>query len=80
MSAIGTSYKLGSHISAYTELEYRNFTILRKKKKQRFTQKLVMKKYNYRFRTASYSAIHTNYVDRLDGNSNNEAFNIALSC
>jgi hypothetical protein len=27
MSAIGTSYKLGKHISAYAELEYRNFTV-----------------------------------------------------
>jgi hypothetical protein len=40
MSAIGTSYKLGKHISAYAELEYRNFTVHGKPKKLKFIEKM----------------------------------------
>jgi hypothetical protein len=38
MSAIGTSYKLGKHISAYAE--YRNFTVHGKPKKLKFIEKM----------------------------------------
>jgi hypothetical protein len=77
MSAIGTSYKLGSHISAYAELEYRNFTVHGKTKETEIYTENGVDQLNTTtaFRKASYSAIHTNYVDRLDGSSNNETFN-----
>jgi hypothetical protein len=79
MSALGTSYKLGKHISAYAELEYRNFTVHGKTKETEVYTENGVNKLNAttNFRKASYSAIHTNYVDRLDSNSNNETYNAA---
>ncbi|HSD07435.1 outer membrane beta-barrel protein [Flavobacterium sp.] len=77
MAAIGTSYKLGNHISAFAEIEYRNFTVHGKTKETKeYTENGVDKlNTSTSFRKASYSAIHTDYVDRLDGNSNNETYN-----
>jgi len=77
MAALGTSYKLGKHISAYAELEYRNFTVHGKSKETtEYTENGVDKlNETTTFRAASYSAIHTNYVDKLDVNSNNSLTN-----
>jgi opacity protein-like surface antigen len=70
-AALGTSYKLGKNISAFAELEYRNFTVHGKTKETtEFTR-------NGQDALASRTTaqIHTNYVDRLDVNSNNAATN-----
>jgi hypothetical protein len=77
MSAIGTSYKLGKHISAYAELEYRNFTVHGKTKETKVYKENGVDKLNTTtgFRQASYAAIHTDYVVRLDSNSNNREYN-----
>jgi hypothetical protein len=75
MSAIGTSYKLGKHISAYAELEYRNFTVHGKTKETEVYRENGVDKYYKQFRQASYAAIHTDYVDRLDSSSNNREYN-----
>ena len=79
MSALGTSYKLGKNISAYAELEYRNFTVHGKTKETEiYTENGVDKlNVNTNYRQASYSAIHSNYVDRLNGSSNNPEYNAA---
>ena len=74
MAAIGTSYKISSNISIYGEVEYRNFTVHGKSKETTEYTENGVDKLNTAtaFRSdASYSAIHTNYVDKLDGNSNN---------
>jgi hypothetical protein len=77
MAALGTSYKLGKNISLFAELEYRNFTVHGKTKEtEEYTENGVDKlNTTTNFRKASYSAIHTNYVDHLDSNSNNETYN-----
>ncbi|WJS96024.1 outer membrane beta-barrel protein [Flavobacterium johnsoniae] len=77
MAALGTSYKLGKHISAFAELEYRNFTVHGKSKETTAYTENGVDKLNETtaFRAASYSAIHTNYVDKLDTNSNNSLTN-----
>jgi opacity protein-like surface antigen len=77
MAAIGTSYKLGKHISAFAELEYRNFTVHGKTKETEIYTENGVDKLNTTtaFRAASTSATHTNYVDRLDINSNNTLTN-----
>lgn len=77
MSAIGTSYKLGKHISAYAELEYRNFTVHGKTKETEVYTENGVDKLNTTtsFRKASYAAIHTDYVSSLNGSSNNETYN-----
>jgi fructose/tagatose bisphosphate aldolase len=80
MSAIGTSYKLGKNLSALAEIEYRNFTVHGKSKETKFICRNGVDKLNMstNFRQASYAAIHTyDYVDRLDGNSNNSEYNAA---
>ena len=77
MAALGTSYKLGKHISAFAELEYRNFTVHGKTKETtEYTENGVDKlNTTTSFRAASTAAIHTNYVDHLDTNSNNALTN-----
>ncbi len=77
MATLGTSYKLGKHISAFAELEYRNFTVHGKTKETTAYTENGVDKLNETttFRAASYSAIHTNYVDKLDTNSNNALTN-----
>jgi len=70
-AALGTSYKLGSHISAFAELEYRNFTVHGKSKETtKFTQNGVDA-----LAGRTTAQIHTNYRDGLDVNSNNAATN-----
>ncbi|AOW08423.1 outer membrane beta-barrel protein [Flavobacterium gilvum] len=71
MAALGTSYKLGSHISAFAELEYRNFTVHGKTKE---TTDYTVNEAD-QLSTLSVSAIHTNYRDKLDVNSNNSLTN-----
>jgi opacity protein-like surface antigen len=70
-AALGTSYKLGKHISIYGELEYRNFTVHGKSKE---TTEFTVNG-NDALATRTKSQIHTNYRDRLDINSNNALFN-----
>lgn len=79
-AALGTSYKLGNKLSAFAEIEYRNFTVHGKTKETTIYTENGVDKLNTptSFRAdASYSAIHTNYVDRLDANSNNSEYNAA---
>ncbi len=71
MATLGTSYKLGKNISAFAELEYRNFTVHGKTKETtEFTQNG-----QDALSTRSNAQINTNYVDRLDVNSNNGTTN-----
>lgn len=78
LAAIGTSYKLGTHISLFAELEYRNFTVHGKTKETEvYTENGVDKLYTpTSFRPdASYSASHVDYVKQLNSGSNNPLFN-----
>jgi opacity protein-like surface antigen len=78
MAALGTSYKLGKNISAFAELEYRNFTVHGKTKETKEYTENGVDKLNTpaTFRPdASYSANHVNYVDQINSNSNNPLFN-----
>ena len=78
MAAIGTSYKLGTHISLFAELEYRNFTVHGDTKETEVYTENGVDKLNTptSFRPdASYSASHVKYVDKLDSNSNHYLFN-----
>ncbi|MEN2486195.1 outer membrane beta-barrel protein [Flavobacterium sp. B11] len=79
MAAIGTSYKLGKHISAFAELEYRNFTVHGKTKETTDYTENGVDKLNTTtsFRAASYSANHTNYHSKIDANSNSMVTNAA---
>jgi opacity protein-like surface antigen len=71
MAALGTSYKLGKNISAFAELEYRNFTVHGKTKETvEFT-----KNGQDALASRTTAQIHTNYVNKLDVNSNNAATN-----
>ena len=71
VSALGTSYKLGKHIAAFAELEYRNFTVHGKTKE---TTEFTVNG-NNALASRSQAQIHTNYQNRLDVNSNNAATN-----
>jgi opacity protein-like surface antigen len=78
MAAIGTSYKLGTHISLFAEIEYRNFTVHGDTKETKeYTENGVDKLYtSTAFRPdASYSASHVKYVDKLTTDSNHYLFN-----
>ncbi|MCW2118314.1 porin family protein [Flavobacterium sp. 7A] len=77
MATLGTSYKLGKNLSAFAELEYRNFTVHGKTKETEIYTENGVDKLNTTtsFRTASYSATHTNYVSRLNSTSNNSEYN-----
>lgn len=70
-AALGTSYKLGKHISAFAELEYRNFTVHGKTKE---TTEFTVNG-NDALATRTTAQIHTNYRSKLDVNSNNALFN-----
>jgi opacity protein-like surface antigen len=70
-AALGTSYKLGKHISAFAELEYRNFTVHGKTKE---TTEFTVNG-NDALATRTTAQIHTNYQDHLDVNSNNALTN-----
>ncbi len=78
-AALGTSYKLGKHISAFAELEYRNFTVHGKTKETTEYTENGADKLNTStsFRAASYSANHTNYHSSIDANSNSTVTNAA---
>ena len=71
MSALGTSYKLGKNISAFAEVEYRNFTVHGKTKE---TTEFSVNGTDA-LASRSQAQIHSNYVNRLDVNSNNAATN-----
>jgi opacity protein-like surface antigen len=71
LASLGTSYKLGKHISVFAELEYRNFTVHGKSKE---TTEFTVNG-NDALGTRTTAQIHTNYKDRLDVNSNNPLFN-----
>lgn len=71
LASLGTSYKLGKHISVFAELEYRNFTVHGKSKE---TTEFTVNG-NDALATRTTAQIHTNYRDRLDVNSNNPLFN-----
>ncbi|AWG21020.1 hypothetical protein FFWV33_05445 [Flavobacterium faecale] len=77
MASLGTSYKLGKNLSAFAELEYRNFTVHGKTKETEIYTENGVDKLNTTtsFRAASYSAIHTNYVSSLNSTSNNSEYN-----
>ncbi|TAF69175.1 MAG: hypothetical protein EAZ58_07005 [Flavobacterium sp.] len=80
MAVIGTSYKLAKKLSAFAEVEYRNFTVHGKTKETTvFTENGVDKLHTpSTFRPdASYSAIHANYVDKLTTSSNSKVTNAA---
>ena len=73
MSALGTSYKIGKNIAAFAEIEYRNFTVHGKSKET--TEYTVNG--NNTLAGRSQAQIYSNYVDRLDVQSNNAATNPA---
>jgi opacity protein-like surface antigen len=80
MAALGTSYKLGTHIAIFAELEYRNFTVHGKTKETEVYTENGVDKLNVAttFRPdASYSANHTKYVERIDTGSNSKVTNAA---
>lgn len=70
-AAVGTTFKLTSHLSAFAELEYRNFTVHGKTKE---TTEFTVNGQDA-LATRTTAQIHTNYRDRLDSNSNNALFN-----
>ncbi|CAM4069886.1 outer membrane beta-barrel protein [Flavobacterium weaverense] len=74
MSALGTSYKLGKNISAFAELEYRNFTVHGKTKET--TEYTVNG--NDALATRTQAQIHTNYQDKINVNSNNASTNASF--
>lgn len=70
-AAIGTTYKLTTHLSAFAELEYRNFTVHGDTKE---TTEFTVNGQDA-LATRTTAQIHTNYQDHLDVNSNNALFN-----
>ena len=70
-AALGTSYKLAKNLSAFAELEYRNFTVHGKDKE---TTEFTINGTD-RLSTRNTYQVYSNYTDRLDGNSNNSQFN-----
>jgi hypothetical protein len=80
MAALGTSYKLGNHISLFAEVEYRNFTVHGESKEtEKYTENGVDKlNVATTFRPdASYSASHVNYVEQINTTSNSKVTNAA---
>jgi len=80
LAALGTSYKLGTHIAVFGELEYRNFTVHGKTKETEVYTENGVDKLNTptNFRPdASYSASHTKYVDQINTTSNSKVTNAA---
>lgn len=78
MAALGTSYKLAKNISAFAEVEYRNFTVHGKSKETKvYTENGQDKLHTptaFR-RDASYAAIHVDYVEKISSSSNNKETN-----
>jgi opacity protein-like surface antigen len=79
--ALGTTYKLGQHISLFAEIEYRNFTVSGDTKETKVYTENGVDKLNTPtpFRDGTYSSIHTNYVEQLNSSSNYYLFNPNLS-
>ena len=73
MAALGTSYKLGNKLSAFAELEYRNFTVHGKTKE---TTEYTVNGSN-QLGTLTTAQIHTDYVDVINTSSNNPTTNQA---
>jgi opacity protein-like surface antigen len=71
LAALGTSYKLGKNLSAFGEVEYRNFTVHGKTKETTVYTVNGTDALN----TRSTAQIHSNYTDHLDSTSNNTDFN-----
>ncbi|MFQ3173526.1 MAG: opacity protein-like surface antigen [Polaribacter sp.] len=71
LAALGTSYKLADKLSAFAEVEYRNFTVHGKTKETGVYEVNGADALS----TRTTAQIHSNYTDRLDGTSNNEEFN-----
>ncbi|MCL9808172.1 outer membrane beta-barrel protein [Flavobacterium luminosum] len=71
MAALGTSYKLTNKLSAFAEVEYRNFTVHGKSKE---TTEYTVNGVD-RLNTLAPAQIHSNYVDSLGTNSNNAETN-----
>jgi opacity protein-like surface antigen len=71
VAALGTSYKLGKNISAFAELEYRNFTVHGKTKE---TTEFTVNG-NDALGSRTQAQIHTNYQDKIGVNSNNSTTN-----
>lgn len=71
MASLGTTYALGNKLAVFAELEYRNFTVHGKSK-----ETIVYERNGQNaLSTRTNAQINTNYVDRLDVNSNNAATN-----
>jgi opacity protein-like surface antigen len=80
MAVLGASYKLGKNISAFAELEYRNFTVHGKSKETEVYTENGVDKLNTPtgFRPdASYSASHVDYVEQINTTSNSKLTNAA---
>ncbi len=78
LASLGTSYKIGKHISAFGEIEYRNFTVHGKDKEvteytYNGTDRLALPQGHPLYVTNSER--YTNYVDKLDSNSNSKTTN-----
>ena len=70
-AVVGTTYKLTTHLSAFAELEYRNFTVHGKTKE---TTEFTVNGQDA-LATRTTAQIHTNYRESLNVNSNNALFN-----
>jgi opacity protein-like surface antigen len=78
LAALGTSYKISNKLSAFGEIEYRNFTVHGKDKEvieytYNGTDRLALPEGHPLYVTTAER--YTNYSDRLNSNSNNEATN-----
>lgn len=71
LAALGTSYKLGKNLSAFAEVEYRNFTVHGKTKETTRYEVNGTDALSTRTRAENYS----NYVKTLNSSSNNADFN-----
>lgn len=70
-AVMGTSYKIAKNLSAFAELEYRNFTVHGKTKE---TTKYTVNGVDA-LASRTKAQIHTNYVDKLTTSSNNAITN-----
>ncbi|MFK7000788.1 outer membrane beta-barrel protein [Flavobacterium oreochromis] len=66
MATVGTSYKITNNLSAFAEVEYRNFTV---KGKNKEVTVFDVNGVNV-LPSLPYSETHSNYVDTLDASSN----------
>jgi opacity protein-like surface antigen len=73
LAALGTSYKLGKNLSAFAEVEYRNFTVHGKTKE---TTEFTVNGTDA-LASRSQADIHTNYSNQINSTSNNMQTNAA---